>query len=154
MALAFFDSKGLIYTNYMPRGTIVNAKYIVEALSNFMKIFKKKRPIMAAADWFLHWDNAPVHTAAIVTDWLASRRFQLLEHLPYLPDLAPSDYFLFPKVKKELAGLTLTRETFKKEREGTVRTPTAADFAKAFRQWYLHCKKCIAIGGSYVRQKT
>jgi hypothetical protein len=68
MVLAFFDSKGLIYTNYSARGTTVNAKYIVEALGNFMKIFKKKKPIMAAGDWFLHWDNAQVHTAAIVTD--------------------------------------------------------------------------------------
>ncbi len=50
MVLAFFDSKGPIYTNYMPRGTTVNAKYIMEALGNFTKIFKKKRPIMAAGD--------------------------------------------------------------------------------------------------------
>ncbi len=30
LMLAFFDSKGLIYMNYVPRGTTVNAKYIVE----------------------------------------------------------------------------------------------------------------------------
>jgi hypothetical protein len=53
MVLAFFDSKGLIYTNYMPGGTTVNAMYIVEVLGNFMKIFKSKRPIMAAGEWFL-----------------------------------------------------------------------------------------------------
>jgi hypothetical protein len=34
----------------------------------------------------------------------------MLQHLPYSPDLAPTDFFLFPKVKKELVG-----ETFKKE---------------------------------------
>jgi hypothetical protein len=39
----------------------------------------------------------------------------MLQHMPYSPDLAPTDFFLFPKVKKELVGLTLTRETFKKE---------------------------------------
>jgi hypothetical protein len=33
------------------------------------------------------------------------------------PNLVPADFFLFPKVKKELAGLTLTKETLKKERE-------------------------------------
>ncbi len=58
MVLAFFDSKGLIYTNYVPRGTTVNAKYIVEALGNFIKIFKKKRPILAAGDWFLLHHNS------------------------------------------------------------------------------------------------
>ncbi len=123
----------------------MNATYIVEALGSFMKILKKKRPIMAAGEWFLHWDNVPVHTAAIVTDWLVTRRVQMLEHPLYSPDLAPADFYLFPKVKKELAGLTLTREIFKKEWEGAVRTLTAADFAEAFQQWYRPCEKCIAV---------
>jgi histone-lysine N-methyltransferase SETMAR len=152
VVLAFFDSKDLIYTNYVLRGTTVNAMYIVEALGNFIKFFKKKRPIMAAGEWFLHWDNAPVHTTAIATDWLAARRVQMLQHPLYSPDLAPANFFLFPKVKKELSGLTLTRETFKKEWEGAVRTLAVADFATAFQQWYRHCEQCIAIGDSYVEK--
>jgi hypothetical protein len=59
-------------------GTTVNADYILEALGNFMKIFKKKRPITAAGDWFFHWENAPVYTTAVVTDQLAARCIQLL----------------------------------------------------------------------------
>jgi hypothetical protein len=42
-------------------GTTVNGRYIVEALGK-MKIFRKKRQVMAAGDWMFHWDNAPVHT--------------------------------------------------------------------------------------------
>jgi hypothetical protein len=49
MVLAFFD-KGLINTNYVPRGTMVNAKYIVEALGKFIQILKRKRPVMAPRD--------------------------------------------------------------------------------------------------------
>ena len=30
--------------------------------------------------------------------------FELVEHPPYSPDLAPSDYYLFPKLNKELGG--------------------------------------------------
>ena len=30
--------------------------------------------------------------------------FQCLDHLPYSPDLAPSDYHLFPGLKKQLKG--------------------------------------------------
>jgi hypothetical protein len=44
MVLAFFDAKGLIYTNYVPKGTMVNARYIVEALGTFLKVLRKKRP--------------------------------------------------------------------------------------------------------------
>lgn len=52
MVLAFIDSKGFIYTNYFPRGKKVNADHIVEALSQFQVIFKKKRPKMTAREWF------------------------------------------------------------------------------------------------------
>jgi hypothetical protein len=76
--LAFFDNKVLIYTNYVPRRTTVNAKYIMVALDKFMKIFRRKRPVLAARDWTFHWDNASVHTVAIVTDWMAARQIILI----------------------------------------------------------------------------
>jgi hypothetical protein len=55
-------------------------------------------------------------------------------------------------VKRELVGLTLTKETFKKEREGAAKTLKAADFAMAFRRWMERCEKCIDIAGSYVEK--
>ena len=54
MATAFFDVKGLIYTNYMPRGTTVNANYIVGPLGKFLTIFRQKRLVMAVQEWFFH----------------------------------------------------------------------------------------------------
>jgi histone-lysine N-methyltransferase SETMAR len=152
MVLAFFDSKGLIYTNFVPRGRTVNAAYIIEALARFLKALKEKRPTMTAGTWWFHWDNAPVYTAAVVTNWMAARQFQILDHPPYSPDLAPADFFLFPSVKRELAGKTLTQETLKKAWEGAVRTLSAADFATAFRRWYERCEKCIDIAGGYVEK--
>jgi histone-lysine N-methyltransferase SETMAR len=35
---------------------------------------------------------------------LRELRYELLEHLPYSPDLAPSDFGLFPKLKLFFAG--------------------------------------------------
>ena len=32
--------------------------------------------------------------------------FELIDHLPYSPDLAPSDYFLFPNINNYCAGET------------------------------------------------
>ncbi len=51
----------------------------------------------------------------------------MLQNPLYWPNLTAADFILFPKVKKELAGLTLTKETLKKEREGAMRTLTTAD---------------------------
>jgi histone-lysine N-methyltransferase SETMAR len=152
MVLAFFDAKGIIYTNYVPRETTVNANYIVEALGKFKKVFRQKRPIMPEGQWFFHWDNALVHTAAVVRDWLAARQVQMIEHPPYSPDLAPADFFLFPKLKMQLAGLTLTQNTFENTWEGVIRNLSKDDFATTFRRWYERCEKCVQIGGNYVEK--
>jgi Transposase (partial DDE domain) len=83
MILVFFDNKGIIYTNYVPRGTTVTATYIVEALSRFLVHFRKKRPEMAESEWYFHWDNAPVHTAAVVQTFIAKHNIQVISHPPY-----------------------------------------------------------------------
>ena len=78
------------------------------------------------------------------------KRIKLLSHLPYSFDLAPADYFLFPKLKKELAGITMTQEKFKKEWEGVLRRISREEFTKAFLRWYERCEKCIRIDRNYV----
>jgi hypothetical protein len=56
-------------------------------------------------------------------------------------------------VKRELANLTLTKDTFKKEWEGAAITLKAANFATVFRRWFERCKKCINIAGSYIEKR-
>jgi histone-lysine N-methyltransferase SETMAR len=145
MFLAFFDCKGLIFSHIVPKGSTVNAIDIVKVLDIFMKHMKKKRPALVDQGWFFHWDNAPVHTAAIVQDWLTAHSFQVLRHPPYLPDLAPADFFLFRHVKNELAGVSLDHNTLKKKWEGVTRRIGADEFATAF-------PRCIEIGGGYVEK--
>jgi histone-lysine N-methyltransferase SETMAR len=48
---------------------------------------------------FLH-DNASAHRPLATQKELAYLGFQSLDHPPYSPDLAPSDYHLFPGLKK------------------------------------------------------
>jgi len=50
---------------------------------------------------FLH-DNAPAHRALATQKKLAYLGFQCLDHPPYSPFLAPSDYHLFPGLKKTI----------------------------------------------------
>jgi histone-lysine N-methyltransferase SETMAR len=152
MLVAFFDKKGLVYTHIVPRGVTINANYTIIVLGKFLKQLRLKRPEMVEQEWFLHWDNAPVHTAAVVQNWLAARAIRVLPHPPYSPDLAPADFFLFRKVKEELAGLTLTQESLKSAWEGVVRNIAEDEFAVAFRRWFERCEKCIRIGGDYVEK--
>ena len=49
-------------------------------------------------------DNDPSHLALATQKELADLSFQCLDHPPYSPDLTPSDYHLFPGLKKQLKG--------------------------------------------------
>jgi len=49
-------------------------------------------------------DNAPAQQALSTQKKLAYLGFQFLDNPPYSPDLAPSDYRLFPGLKKQLKG--------------------------------------------------
>jgi histone-lysine N-methyltransferase SETMAR len=51
-----------------------------------------------------HHDNAPTHKSVLAMGKLRDLRYELLEHPPYSPDLAPSNFYLFPKLKLFLAG--------------------------------------------------
>jgi hypothetical protein len=65
MVMPFFDQQGAIFTNCVLQVITVNDAYIV--LGIFMKRLKQKRVVAAAAgQWFLCWNNAPVHIAAFV----------------------------------------------------------------------------------------
>ncbi len=83
---------------------------------------------------------------------MAARQIKLIQNLPYALDLTLPNYSLFPRVKRELAGLMLTQDTFKKEWEGAVRSIEAVDFAEAFRSWFQRHEKCVAISGGYVEK--
>jgi histone-lysine N-methyltransferase SETMAR len=85
------------------RGKTVNGEYIIEVMKRFLKVFKRKRPEIAASPWLFHWVNAPVHTANNVTKFLAKNNIRTFQHPPYSPDLAPADYFLFRRLKSDLA---------------------------------------------------
>jgi hypothetical protein len=78
MVMPFFDGKGLIYTHIVPKGQPVNANHIVSVFSTFLRHLRKKRPELSAQQWWFHWDNAPVHMAAIVKNWIADHNIQML----------------------------------------------------------------------------
>jgi hypothetical protein len=45
---------------------------------------------------------------------MAARQIRVIRHPPYLLDLAPANFFLFLRVKRELSGLTLAHKAFMK----------------------------------------
>ena len=72
-------------------------------------ILKEKRPEAPKVVLFLH-DNAPAHRALGTQKKLVYLGFQYLDHPPYSPDLASSDYHLFPGLRKQLKGLHISSD--------------------------------------------
>src|SRR5436190_12976832 len=104
MASVFWDARGIIFIDYLQKGKTINGEYYANLLQRLSDEIKKKRPHLAKKKVLFHQDNAPVHTSVIAMAKINELNFELLPHAPYSPDLAPSDYFLFPNLKKWLGG--------------------------------------------------
>ena len=71
-------------------------------------------------------------------------------HRPYSPDLAPCDFWLFPKLKEKLWGCRYeTIEEMKEAVTKVINTLTQEDFHEAFQNLLERYNKCIAAGGDY-----
>ena len=96
----FFDSTGMIYMHWVPTGQTVNKECYVEVLTEFRKRFLGKRPaLFKSGQWHFHQDNAPVYNSILVTDYLTKMGIKTVPQPPYSPDLAPCDFWLFPKLE-------------------------------------------------------
>ena len=49
-------------------------------------------------------DNAPTHTTQVAMAAAHKCGFEVLPHPSYYPDLAPSDFYLFPNLKTNIRG--------------------------------------------------
>ena len=71
---------------------------------------------------------------------------KIVPHLPCSPDLAPCDFWLFPKLR----GCRYeTIEEIKEAVTKVIDTLTQEDFNGAFQKLLERYNKCIATGGDY-----
>ena len=104
MVSVFWDAKGIAYIDYLQKGKTINGEYYAKLLRELRQAIKSKKPGKQTKDVLLHQDNAPAHKSLVAMSAVHDRGFELIDHPPYSPDLASSDYFLFPNLKKHLAG--------------------------------------------------
>ena len=96
----FWDQDGILLIDYLPKGQTIKTEYYSSLLVQLKDNLKEKcRGKVTKGILFLH-DNAPAHRALATQKKLAYLGFQCLDAPPYSPDLAPSDYHLFPGLKK------------------------------------------------------
>ena len=105
MLTAFFDVRGMVHFKFLPQGQTINQHVHKEILQRLLcAIREKRRDLWENNTWLLHDDNAPTHTVLSKRKFLADKNITVLEQPPYLSDLAPCDFFLFPKIKSIIKG--------------------------------------------------
>ncbi len=103
--ITFFDSHGMIHTEFIPPGQTVNADFYKHVLDQLLKRITRVRPdLQTSKAWRLLHDNAPLYNALLIRQFLAKKSITVLPHPLYSPDLAPVDYFLFLRLKIHLKG--------------------------------------------------
>jgi len=103
MLICFFDSQEIVHKEFMPPGQTVNQTFYQEVLERLRKTVACVRPGIAHT-WMLHHDNAPCHTAVSINEFLAEKSIPVVPQPPYLPNISPCDFFLFPCLKNHLKG--------------------------------------------------
>uniref|UniRef100_A0A3Q0T0Y3 Histone-lysine N-methyltransferase SETMAR n=1 Tax=Amphilophus citrinellus TaxID=61819 RepID=A0A3Q0T0Y3_AMPCI len=90
-----------------------------------------------------HQDNAPAHKSVVAMAAVYNCDFELVDHPPYSPDLASSDYFMLPNLKKN---------TRLGNRIGPIKDQDESFSTTGIRALQHRWKKCVDRRGDYVEK--
>ena len=137
MLTCFFDSRGIVHHDYAPEGQTINKEYYLEVLHRLREAVQRKRPdLWAAKNFQLHHDNAPAHFVHVIHAFLAKNSMSLVRQVSYSPDLAPCDFWLFPKQKTILKGRRFqSREDIIKKSTKELGSIPEEEFKRCFEKW-------------------
>ena len=83
-----------------------------------------------------------------------AKRYELIPHPAYSPDLAPSDFFLFPNLKKDIRGLHFWSDeevvtTAEKWANGKDPDFFSSGLMALEHRW----SECITLEGNYIEKE-
>ena len=91
--------------DYLEQGRTINGAYYASELRRLRHEIARERRVKLTRGVLLLQDIAPAHTSQVVMTAVTEFGFEVLPHPPYSPDImAPSDFYLFAKLKSNLRG--------------------------------------------------
>ena len=98
----------------------------------------------------LQQDHAPPHQSRVAQADVRDLGYSLVVHPPYSPDFAPSDFFLFPKLKSQLRDRRFeTRAALGSAIYQFLKHWPEDAFLEALRKLPERWEKCIRAKGEY-----
>jgi hypothetical protein len=141
----------IVHFEILQQGQTVNQHCYLEILAMLREAVRRRRPELWPDAWILHHDNALARDALAVREFLAKKSIMKLDHPPYSPDLAPCDFWLFPKLK---TALKCHRYSDIADIQGHATTILQSipqeEFQKCFEQCKHRLTKCIGAQGDYL----
>jgi len=104
MLLMVSDIRGIVYYKFVPTGQTVNQVYYLEVLGSLREKLDGNDLNFMPTTHGSCITTMHLLTRHCLREFLATKQITVLEHPAYSPDLAPSDFFLFPKMKEILKG--------------------------------------------------
>ena len=102
MATVFWGAKGVIMLDVLPKRSTITGVYYANLLDQLRTAIREKRRGKLSKGVLLQQDNARVHICKVAMDAVERNGYELIPHPAYSPDLAPSDFFLFPNLKNDI----------------------------------------------------
>jgi histone-lysine N-methyltransferase SETMAR len=105
MLMAVWGVNGFHLLDVMPSQCRFNAQYFREhvMMPLVQMVFPQKR-IWYTPRFNVHLDNCPVHFSKVTEHLFIENQLLHVSHPPYSPDLAPSDFWLFGRIKTGFVG--------------------------------------------------
>lgn len=153
MCTVFWDRKGVLLAEFLPRGETINAARYCETLTKLRRAIQNKRRGMLSTGIVLLHDNARPHTAGATQTKIQKFGWEQFDHPPYSPDLAPSDYHLFLNLKRELGGKRFgSDEEVKNAVQSRLLTLAGNFYEEGIGKLVSRYDKCLNNGGNYVEK--
>ena len=98
MSTVFWDAKGVIILDFLPKRSTIIGVYYANLLDQLRTAIHEKHRDKLFKGVLLQQDNARVHTCKVEMDAVERNGYEFIPHPAYSPDLAPSNFFLFPNL--------------------------------------------------------
>ena len=152
MATVFWDAQGVMLDFVAKKSTITGA-YYANLLDQRRTAIRKKRRGKLSKGILLQQDNARVHTCKIAMDAVERNGYELIPQ-PAILRTAPSDYFLFQNLKKDIRGRHFrSNEEVVAAVEEWVGDKDPGSFNSGLMALEHRWSKCIILEGNYIEKE-